>query len=216
MGMPSPVQPAPGQTISLDVKQLDELFSAPAADPFSTHEIDVLGQSGIDFLRKRFAEPFPWQPAMRSLRIRLPAAEFEAARLESPSAALAQQTQAAIQRYCNDQAERAQAEQRLVVLRAGKELKITLVVTVVALGLLLLLFLNGLSAQYGWLQGLLTLLAVFAVALTSWDALESLFFDWVPYAIDRRAYQWIGGLVVSVEPEAPAESGSPDPTAPQV
>ncbi len=206
-------KPDSAAPIVLDLNQLDELFSAPAVDPFSTRELDVLGSSGIDFLRKRCVAPFPRRPAARELHIHLAAAN--AAPAGQDAGTLAQSTRAAIQRYCRDQISRNQAEMRLAILRAGQELRITLVVTVVAIALLALLYYKGLNVTYSGLQALLTILAVFAVALTSWDALESLFFDWVPFGIDVRAYQWISALNVRIETVAPAGQDATSATTPQ-
>ena len=46
-------------SIVLPLNQIDELFSAPDANPFSTHEVDLLGESGIECIKKRIDRLWP-------------------------------------------------------------------------------------------------------------------------------------------------------------
>jgi hypothetical protein len=59
------------------------------------------------------------------------------------------------------------------------------------------------SGIWAFLAGVVTLLSVFAASLAIWDALESLFFDWVPFARESAAYRWIGSLDLHITPQAP-------------
>ena len=58
--------------ITLDLTRVEELFQAPAANPFSAHEIEILGESGMDFLRKRYTRRWPKRRDALAVLIRLP------------------------------------------------------------------------------------------------------------------------------------------------
>jgi hypothetical protein len=91
-----------------------------------------------------------------------------------------------------------------------RKLAIAGVATLVAV-LVLLALVNGLLDTLNpFLRGMLIALSLFSASLTIWDALERLFFGWVPYSIGNRAYRVLGGLSVNltVRPEDGARSPS--------
>ena len=197
------MKPAP-TAITLDLNRIDELFQAPDADPFSSHEVAILGQCGMELLRKLFVRNWPRRRAASQLQIRLlaesqpaePAADQPTG--QEPTTSLAQTTRAAIRRYCDLRQQANRAAQRLEMAEARRQLLIALVVTIIALALLALCMAIDLSELRGNVLALVTLLAVYAASLSIWDALESLFFDWTPFMVDNLAWQWISSLEVQI------------------
>jgi hypothetical protein len=189
---------SPG-AITLDLNHIEELFQAPAANPFSTHEIEILGQNGIDFLRRRYVRRWPKRRDTLNLLIRLPAESMEPGSMQHDR--LIQDTRAAIRRYCAIRVQANRAARRLAMARARRELLIALAVTVVAILMLALYAVSEPGGFWGYVLALATLFAVYAAALAVWDALESWFFDWTPFAVENRAYRWISSLEVHIAPQ---------------
>jgi hypothetical protein len=206
--------------ITLDLAQLQDLFSAPDANPFSGREVEILGQSGIDFLRKHYVRRWPQRALPQDLLIRLgadtpadtpadtladtPADTLAIRTAQSGStppetaAALAVDTQAALLRYCAARVEANRAAQQLARAAARRELWIAVVVTLLAIVLLALNAYLELEGIGEYVLAIVTLLAVYAAALAIWDALESWFFDWTPFTVDNMAYRWIRSLQVQI------------------
>jgi hypothetical protein len=184
--------------ITLDLNRIDDLFRAPAANPLSTRTIEVLGQSGISFLRKHYIRSWPRRSDPKLL-IRLPVASTanDTAQVEQ----ILQETRAAIRRYCDVYVAANHDARRLAMAHAGRELQIALVVTIVAIAILAWYVSAELSSPWSYVGGVATLMAVYAASLAIWDALESWFFDWVPFTIDNLAYRWISNLEVHVAPQ---------------
>ncbi len=185
------------QALTLDLDTLDELFLAPPANPFSTDAVDILGESGIDFLRKRYVRRWPKRREAQTLLIRLaPGPGWD----EQHAARLQEETRTAIDRYCSSHVQANREDRRLAMAKARRELLISLVVTIVALVMVAWYSASQPSGFWGFLLALATLFAVYAAALATWDALESWFFDWTPYAVENRAYRWISSLEVHIAP----------------
>ncbi len=185
------------QALTLDLGTLGELFLAPQANPFSTDTVHVLGESGIDYLRKRYIRRWPKRREARTLLIRLASSHQWN---EQQAAQLQQETRAAIARYCSTHVQANREDRRLAMAVARRELLISLVVTIIALFMLAWYSASQPSGFLGFVMALATLFAVYAAALATWDALESWFFDWTPYAVENRAYRWISSLEVRIAP----------------
>lgn len=184
------------QALTLDLDTLDELFLAPPANPFSTDVVDILGESGIDYLRKRYIKRWPKRREAHTLLIRLAPAAWD----EQRAAQQQQETRTAIGRYCSTRMQANREDRRLAMAVARRELLISLVVTIIALFMLAWYSASQPSGFWGFVMALATLFAVYAAALAIWDALESWFFDWTPYAVENRAYRWISSLEVHIAP----------------
>jgi hypothetical protein len=52
-----------------------------------------------------------------------------------------------------------------------------------------------------YLQSVLIIVTLFVGSVALWDVLQGLFFGWVPYAIENRAYDVLGNLEVAIEAE---------------
>ena len=192
------------QALTLDLDNLDELFLAPPANPFSTDAVDIMGESGIDYLRKRYIKRWPKRREAHTLLIRLAPAAWD----EQKAVQLQQETHAAIGRYCSSRVQANREDRGLAMAKARRELLISVVVTVVALLMLAWYSASSASGFWGFVLALATLFAVYAAALAIWDALESWFFDWTPYAVENRAYLWISSLEVRIAPHIEQETTS--------
>jgi hypothetical protein len=199
--------------ITLDLTRVEELFQAPAANPFSTREIELLGESGMDFLRKRYTRRWPRRRDALAVLIRLPS-ELHSGALQAGDRSkidqLTQDTRAAIRRYCDLRVQTNRQARRLAMDTARRELLIALVVTVIAIVMVAWYAASEPSGFAGYVLAIVTLFAVYAAALAIWDALESWFFDWTPFAVENMAYRWISSLEVHValQTKLEAEQGT--------
>lgn len=205
---PHPDNAASAGPLTLTIGRFDDLFRAPASNPFAAYEVEVLGESGIEYLQKRFKRRWPRRYAIRELVVQLPATEYDAACGGRGRAEWSRQAQAAVQRYCAAHIETNAEARRLAMATARQQLWIALLVTGVAVGMLALVLSGRLTQVAEYMQGILTILAVFAASLAIWDALESLFFDWVPFAAENRTYRWIGELDLRIVPLLQAEDSA--------
>ena len=111
------------QPITLDLTRVEELFQAPAANPFSAHEIEILGESGMDFLRKRYTRRWPKRRDALAVLIRLPSGlpsgDMQAGD-RSKIDQLTQDTRAAIRRYCDVRVQANRQARRLAMDTRGE------------------------------------------------------------------------------------------------
>lgn len=184
------------QALTLDLDTLDELFLAPPSNPFSTDAVHILGESGIDYLRKRYIKRWPKRREPNTLLIRLAPTAWD----EQHAAQQQQETRAAIGRYCSTHVQANREDRRLAMAVARRELLISCVVTIIALLMLAWYAASQPTGFWGFVMALATIFSVYAAALAIWDALESWFFDWTPYAVENRAYRWISSLEVHIAP----------------
>jgi phosphatidylglycerophosphate synthase len=140
--------------------------------------------------------------------LRLPAAA--SAGSQDAVAEQAAITRAAILRYCTERMAANQDARRLAMAAARRELLIAAVVTAVAILMLTWFAFRQPEGLWSYVLALATIFAVFAASLTIWDALESWFFDWTPFAVDNAAYRWISHLQVRIAP-ATAEDTQKEP-----
>ncbi len=177
----------------LQLRQIDELFNAPDMDPFSTREIDILGESGFDLLWKRMVRRWPQRSDLRRVIVQLPPDQI------APD--LAEKTRAAWQRYCAAKIENNRQQRRLTTRKALRLWAYAGLILLFALLLIFLFYVAPLQFLPGWLRGILSILAIYAFALANWDALDSLLFDWAPFVRDNTTYRLISELEIRLEPQ---------------
>lgn len=200
--------PAPVESehrLVLALSRMDDLFVAPGMNPFSDVPIEILGETGVEYLHKRIRLRWPRSSKLAQLTLQLPAAELPGA----PDAVgrLAAETQAALRRYCDERVESNRDLRRFELRLTWRKLAIAGVATLVAVVVLMALVNGMLDMLNPFLRGMLIALSLFAASLTIWDALERLFFGWVPYTIGNGAYRLLGGLEVDLAPRR--ENGAP-------
>jgi hypothetical protein len=180
-------------SVVLPLNQIDELFTAPDANPFSTHEIDVLGESGLDFIKKRLARLWPRRPGSLQVTLQLPA--------EQITPTLKGETRSAIQRYCSDRIASNRLQRGLVMQRAWRQFTGAVIAALTALLVIALLALNPFGLLPEALRGVLTVLAAFAIAVLIFDSLWSLVFDWIPFVQDNTVHTVLMSLDLAIEPQ---------------
>lgn len=176
----------------LHLQRIDELFNAPECDPFSTREIDVLGESGFDVVWKRMVRRWPQQADLQRVVIQLPPDQL--------TPALTDTTRAAWQRYCAARIENNRQRRQLHTRQSLRLWGYAGLILLLTLGLILLFFAGPLQFLPEWLRALLSLLAVYAFALSNWDALDALLFEWAPFARDNATFTQISALELRFEP----------------
>jgi hypothetical protein len=176
----------------LQLNRIDELFNAPDADPFSSREIDVLGEAGFDVVWKRMVRRWPQRPDLQRLIVQLPPDQL------TPD--LAETTRNAWQRYCAAKIEDNRQQRRFITRKALRLWGYAGLILLFALALMVLFFAGPLQFLPAGLRAILSILAIYAFALANWDALDSLLFDWAPFVRDNATYQSIAELDVIIEP----------------
>jgi hypothetical protein len=179
-------------SIVLPLNQIGELFSAPDSNPFSTHEVDLLGQSGIECIKKRIDRLWPRRPDSLRVTLQLPREQI------TPS--LKNETNIAIQRYCTDRITSNRLRRGLVMQRAQRQFTGAVIGTLIALLFIVVISLNPFGLLPEVMRGVLTLLAAFAIAVLIFDSLWSLVFDWIPFVQDNTVQTMIMGMDLEIEP----------------
>ena len=159
--------------IVLQLNSIDELFVAPVVNPFSTHEVDILGQAGIDVAQKRLLQTWPRRPRTARLTVQLPADHVTPDQAQAVSAAL--------RRYCADTIDSNRLQRQLTIRRSLRQLIVAFAAILVALAFIAVLVANPFGLLPGFLRGVLIVLALYACSVLSFDAVWSLVFDWVPF-----------------------------------
>ena len=183
----------PDTQLILQLRRIDELFNAPDANPFSSREIDILGESGFDVLWKRMVRRWPQRPDLQRVIIQLPPDQF------TPT--LADTTRVAWQRYCAAKIEDNRRQRRFITRKALRLWGYAGLILIFALVLIFLFYVAPLQFLPGWLRAVLSILAIYAFALANWDALDSLLFDWAPFVRDNTTYTLISALDIRFEPQ---------------
>ena len=186
-------------SVVLPLNQIDELFTAPDANPFSTHEVDVLGESGLDCIKKRLSQRWPRRPSELQVTVQLPA--------EQITPRLEEETGTAIQRYCSDRIASNRLQRGLVMQRAQRQFLGAVIGTLVALLVIAVLSMNPFGLLPEALRGVLIVLAAFAIAVLIFDSLWSLVYDWLPFVQDNTVHTILMGMDLAIEPR-PREKSS--------
>jgi hypothetical protein len=192
---------SPDTQLVLQLRHIDELFNAPDADPFSSREIDILGEAGFDVLWKRMVRRRPQRPNLQRIIVQLPPDQL------TPS--LAETARAALQRYCAAKIEDNRRQRRFVTRKALRLLGYSALILLFALALMFVFYVGPLGFLPGWLRGILTILAAYAASLAIWDSLDSFLFDWAPFVRDNATYRLISAIEVVVEPQRNTDSQQP-------
>ena len=182
-------------SLVLSLNSIAELFAAPAANPFSPHEVDILGQAGIDCIEKRVTRRWPRRPSRIHVTLQLPADQLDPGLTEA--------TRAAVQRYCAKRIDDNRLQRRLAIQRSLRQLVGAAIGIIIALVVALLLVLDPLGLLPPFWRSVLIVLALYACAVLSFDAVWSLVFDWVPFVQENTVYQMMSSMVLELEGQQP-------------
>lgn len=188
-----------GPTFTLALSAIDNFFNAPDADPFGAGDSEVLGQAGIVYVHDRIKRIWPRTPRLDKLVIQLP----QSAVPDEPSARdqLQTQVQDALQRYCVEKESATNAERALNGSIARRQTVISALFIVLALVLMIAVLYGRLDSLSPFVRGVLAIVPLFVASLAIWDALDALFFQWVPAAVATRAYRALGKSSVLIVPQ---------------
>jgi hypothetical protein len=186
-------------SVTLPLNHLDELFNAPDANPFSTHEVDILGESGMVIIKKRVTRFWPRRPESVHVTLQLPAEEI------TPD--LTEKTNTAVRRYCSDRIANNRLQRGLVNQRSRRQFTGAIIGTLISLVLIAILYANPLGLLPELVQGILIVFASFAIAILIFNALWSLVFDWLPFVQDNTVHTVLQGMELTIEP-LPVEQAS--------
>jgi len=193
-------QTEPSFTLELDT--VKEFFSAPNSNPFSAHEVDILGESGIDLLQKRVMWDWPRLEGQTRLTLRLPADQI--------TSELEQQTRLALDRYCQEKIEENRLQRKLTIRSSLRQVVPALIFFVIIIALIPLLSNLEINTLSPILIGIFQIVMIFAAVLALFDAMYGLFFDWLPYIRENMAYRCMKTAAISIEP---VDNGSRKPVS---
>ncbi len=182
----------PANSVVVQLNSIEELFTAPATNPFSAHAVDILGEAGLDIAQKQVTRQWPRLPSAVHLTVQLPADRI------APE--LEQQTRIAVRRYCREKIEDNRLQRQLAVRRSLRQLVGASAAIVLALAFIALLGSPLLSVIPDFLRGVLVVLALYACSVLSFDAVWSLAFDWVPYVQENKVFRVLQASTITVEP----------------
>jgi hypothetical protein len=183
--------------IILELNHVDQLFNAPEINPFSTHEVDILGEAGIDRLQKHMMRHWPRWPGSTRLTLRLPP--------DQVTPTLGQQTRLALQRYCTEKIEDNRLQRRFSIEVSWRQFGLALLVVLFVIPVMYFLVKIPFDLLPAFLRGILAMLSGFAAAVAIFDAVYSLVFDWIPFVREDMVYRHIHSIEITIEPQ-----GSPD------
>lgn len=180
----------PGMVV-LDVDNVEQIFAAPDANPFSTSTSVVLGYPALDqaVIQLQVNPLRNWDGAR--LVVRLPKEQIS----DDLEARLA----AAVRRYCTARIEDNRLRVRLVRKQRTFGLIVAWLVVlavVLAVALLLSTVLAGLPSNT---QTIIVGATSLFAWVTVWGPLEALLFDWAAPARENRALTQIMNMQVAVE-----------------
>lgn len=185
---------ADSSQIVVDLDDVNQLFTALDLNPFSTSEIDLLGESAMDrIIRKMLSNRLRSRDVAR-MTVELPADQI--------SATTESEVSAAVKRFCKARIE----DNELTIstsIRQALTLLIIVIVVVAAIGAVLaFLFWNGRLSTSEPI-GILVAFSYSVLAwVTLWDPVESLAFDWNPGYRENRVLRHLSEMEVVVQPRA--------------
>jgi hypothetical protein len=183
-------------SIVLPLNNIDELFNAPDVNPFSTHEVDILGQSALDCIEKQVTRHWPRKPRSVQVTLQLPGEQMDPDLLET--------TRAAIQRYCAKKIEGNRVHRQVVIQRSLRQLAYAGLGSLAALVIIALLVANPFDVFITPLRNVLMLLSALAIGVLTFDAVWSVVFDWLPFVQDNTVQTMIMGMDLAIESQAEA------------
>lgn len=178
--------------ITVRLESIGDFFNAPAIDPFSPNEVDVLGQSAMDRITTRILARRLSTREIEDIRIFLPAAEVGARN--------SNEAREAIQRYCEANIEENKLQIGTIIAEALRKLAIVIAfLAVLIIGTVWLW--NRFDINSDSVLGTVVTFSVCILAwITIWDPVASLAFDWIPYFRENNVLARILGMKVEVLP----------------
>ncbi|MGE5379067.1 MAG: hypothetical protein ACM3XO_28750 [Bacteroidota bacterium] len=180
-------------SIVLPLDNIDELFNAPDVNPFSTREVDLLGQAAMDCIEKRVTRYWPRKPSALHVTLQLPADQM--------TPGLVDDTRTAVRRYCANHIEGNRVHRQVVIRRALRQLAYAGLGSLVAFAIIALLWNSPLGLIPDSLRGVLIVLSALAVSVLLFDAVWAVAFDWIPFVQDNTVHTILMDMDLAIEPQ---------------
>lgn len=179
--------------IAIDIATVDQFFNAPAMNPLSTRDVELLGSSGLSYIVRQIeAHRFrrDWKHA--SLVVRLPPNQI--------TSGSESQLVDATRRYCQAKIADNALEIRVTRIRCAVALAITGVFVVALIAAAYILFTGALSGVSETAQYLVAGIISLFSWVVLWDLLEALIFNPIPLQRENAALRRIAGMDMRIEP----------------
>lgn len=189
------------QDLVIAVSAPDQLFNAPAVNPFSENALEILGVSGLAYIVRQL-QGHRRGPAITCIRVRIPpdqiTPEFERRLADAMHA------------YCRAKIEDNTLEIHLIRVRSSIGLGILLGIVAVLIAVAYFL----LTGPFAGAPQVIQLVVVTTISLFAWvslwDPLEALLFNPIALIRENIILRQVSEMAVVVEPDTPAST--PDAT----
>lgn len=184
---------SPPTPIVIRLDTIDQLFNAPEIDPFSTEEVDVLGEPALlRAVRRLQAHRIRnWEGV--KLTLELPPDQI------SPD--LDRRTQEALGRYCAAKIEDNKLQIRLSRMRSLIGLGMVTVISIIVIGLAYLLLNSVFAGASDTAKGVVAASVSVFVWVILWDPMEKLLFDWVQPRLENNVLRKLQGIDIVIRPK---------------
>ena len=185
------------QELVVVVNTADEIFNAPAINPFSENELEVLGLSGLDYIRRQLQKHRrDWKNTR--LRVRLPPDQI--------TPGFEDRLREAVRRYCRAKIEDDALEIHLIRFRSSIGLGILLALVAAIIVVASLLFTGPLAGAPQAVQLVVAATISLFAWVSLWDPLEALLFNPIAYMREDFILRKIAELELVVEALTPDTS----------
>jgi len=179
--------------IEIAVSSPIHLFNAPAINPFSENELEILGMSGLAYITRQL------QAHRRDLKharllVRMPPDQI--------TPGLDRRLADAVHRYCRAKIEDNEVEIHLIRFRSSLGLGILMVVVAAIVAITYFLFTGPLAGIPQVVQVAIAFTISLFAWVSLWDPLEALIFNPIAMLRENFALRRINKLDIVVEPNA--------------
>jgi hypothetical protein len=179
--------------IEIAVSSPIHLFDAPAINPFSENELEILGMSGLAYITRQL------QAHRRDLKharllVRMPPDQI--------TPGLDRRLADAVHRYCRAKIEDNEVEIHLIRFRSSLGLGILMVVVAAIVAITYFLFTGPLAGIPQVVQVAIAFTISLFAWVSLWDPLEALIFNPIAMLRENFALRRINKLDIVVEPNA--------------
>lgn len=185
---------APGNDIVIRLDTIDQLFNAPDINPFSSEEVDVLGEPALLRAVRRLQAHRIRDWDQVKLILELPSDQI------TPH--LETRTQEALSRYCAAKIEDNRLQIRLSRVRSLIGLGMVTIISLIAIGLAYMLLNSALEDASDTLKGVVAATVSVFVWVILWDPMEKLLFDWVQPSQENRILRKLQGVDIDIRPKS--------------
>ena len=183
--------------IEIAVSSPIHLFDAPAINPFSENELEILGMSGLAYITRQL------QAHRRDLKharllVRMPPDQI--------TPGLDRRLADAVHRYCRAKIEDNEVEIHLIRFRSAIGLGSLMVIVAVIVAVAYFLYIGPLADIPQAVQVAIAFTISLFAWVSLWDPLEALIFNPIALMRENFTLRRINELDIAVEPTAPTMS----------